>query len=262
MSLLRKEAPESLNVYDIARLTSLRFKECEEFVCRLFKEVFMKTHKSLLLSVLAVAIFSIPVTLQAGETFSFYRITNTASVDVAGQLFVEVIDAGSGNVTFKFTNDVGTASTITAVYFDNKGGVLDASAGISILSSSGVFFDTPATPASLPSQELAGFVTTIGLTADADNPKPSKGLNDNADWLELTLSLTGSNTYDDVLAALDSSTHDLWIGLHVQSIGEGTNPPSDSFVNNGRYVVPAPGAILLAGIGTTLVGWLRRRQSI
>jgi hypothetical protein len=35
----------------------------------------------------------------------------------------------------------------------------------------------------------------------------------------------------------------------------------DNFTYNGT-VVPAPGAVILAGVGTMLVGWLRRRSTV
>ena len=59
--------------------------------------------------------------------------------------------------------------------------------------------------------------------------------------------------FDDVLSFLDDGG--LRIGLHVQGFESGG---SQSFVNNG--IIPAPGAILLGGIGVGLVGWLRKHR--
>ena len=55
--------------------------------------------------------------------------------------------------------------------------------------------------------------------------------------------------------AADSSTH-----LTFQSAITGSYGPALDKVS--VVAVPAPGAILLAGLGTSLVGWLRRRNTV
>jgi hypothetical protein len=188
--------------------------------------------------------------------YTFTKLTNNGNVDVASQLLVEVIDGMDGTVTFKFTNDVGIASSITDVYFDD--GTLLAIAQIT--SSSGVDFTSPATPGNLSGANLASppFVTTQNFSADSTPPASQNGVDDDDEWLKIKFTLQDASpgvpqTYADTIAALNSGA--LRIGLHVQAIG--TTGGSDSYVN----AVPDGGAtIALLGMALTGMGVFARRK--
>jgi hypothetical protein len=147
-------------------------------------------------------------------------------------------------------------SGIDGIYFDD--GTLLGIA--SIVNGTGVSFDDPATPASLPAQNEAtpAFVTTANFSA-SNTGNAATGVNP-GEQVEIIFNLQTGKNFDDVFTALLLGNTDganeaaLRIGLHVQSIaGIGG---SESFVNTQ---VPIPAAAWLLGSGLLGLVAIRRR---
>jgi hypothetical protein len=202
----------------------------------------------------------IAVALSAGAArasvvnLAFTRITNNASQNVASQFNCAMSDFSATQVDFKFTNAVGIASSISEIYFDD-GPFLQSAPGLTQFGCS--FTGGGANPGNLPGGEnlTPAFEATEVFSADAQG-NPSLGIDTSADYLVMRFTLVSGQTFNDVLAALNSGA--LRIGLHVRAIGNGD---SDSFVNSA-LVVPLPpaattGLASLIGIGALRV--VRRR---
>ncbi len=203
-------------------------------------------------------------------TLKFSRVVDPLEMsepdEVAGQLFVEVADSdkdgnafeSSNMVRFTFRNEVGVASSITGIYFDD-GTLL----GIDTLINDPDFTDFEkgggATPPDLPGGDNLDppFETTQGFLAGIFPNGPFRGIDKASERVHIYFELIEGQTYADVVNALylGGVPGGLRVGLFVQAIGP--NDLSASYVN--VPVIPTPGAAVagLALAGFVLCG--RRR---
>lgn len=188
-------------------------------------------------------------------TLSLENITNNNSIDLSSQLLVDVSSVGSG-VEFKFTNDVGIASSITDVYFDLGSNTGLFSTFSIAAQSTGVSYDLSPSPGNLPGGNTIDFTSDFG--GDSTAPQTSaNGVNATGEFITFLGTLGSGMTYDNFLADLMNGT--FRVGLHIQAINDyadcenSPNPDcgSDSYVSVNP--VPVPAAAWL--FGTALLGF-------
>jgi hypothetical protein len=184
-------------------------------------------------------------------TYNFVGVTNNNATNTTtgqNQLSVDVLDLGSGNISFTFNNSGPLASSIADIYWDDQAGVLGTMG--SITASSGVSFSQGAAPPNLPGGSTIGFDATA--SADSNPPVQPNGVNP-GEWLTIVWSLISGATYGDVLAALNlggDQSGSLRVGIHVQGFSNGG---SEAFVNGtpppAPVPVPAAGLLLMGALG-------------
>lgn len=179
------------------------------------------------------------------------------------QLFFDVSSYGSqpGKVEFLFYNSGPNDMSITGIYFDDRIDLLSGPVDVDD-SLSGVNFSDGATPGNVPGGQNIPpmpFSVTDGFSWGSDSQpggKEANGVNRD-EWLGLTFNLGGDSEFGDVIEALDSGEY-LRVAMHVQSF---PNENSMSFYNNGRTIVPAPGAAILVFMGVSGLSLIRKRLS-
>jgi len=205
-----------------------------------------QTIKSLLFATLALGAMALQSASASSVTYGFGRISSNSTENVASQLQMVVSSVGTTGALFKFSNNIGIASSITDIYFDDivAPGNLFSLISHSANSGSGVSFDSLAKPGELPGGNVVAFTTDF--SGDSMKPTSPNGVNAADEWVSFLGTFASGKDFNGLVAALGDRS--FRVGLHVQSIGIDGN--SDSFVNT----VPLPAAAWL--FGSALFGFM------
>lgn len=183
------------------------------------------------LLVLIGAVFLCSANPASAVLFGFDNISDNSGVagTLADQLFVDVSEAGSGQVQFKFSNDglfvtTPIPSVIAEIYWEDSGDVLSGpSIAGSPPTSTGVEFSVlgpSPPPLTFPEGNTIGFDEDFGVAADSQAPQNGVDVGE-------MLGVLFSGDFTAVIAALENGY--MRIGMHVISINEDF---SDAFVND------------------------------
>ncbi len=122
------------------------------------------------------------------DTFNFSQVTANNAESLNSQLSVNVTDNGAGAVLFTFNNNVGIASNISEIYFDNQ--LTNFFSSFSISSQIGTSMAAGSTnPANPPG--VGGF--TADYSVDVNPGPPANGLNSAADFITIAGILSGAS---------------------------------------------------------------------
>jgi hypothetical protein len=177
------------------------------------------------------------------------------------QFFLDILNGSPpGQVLFQFRNIGPAPSSITAIFFEDRGAGGDAGtpvlAGL-VVSAAGVgtLFVRPANTVHLPGENILAptFQSSKPFTLVADSP--TDGINP-GESLGVAASLQPNKAALDVLNAVQSGQ--VRIGLMADGFASGA---AASFINT-NIRIPAPGAVLLVAIGTVLFGCLCRHRRL